>query len=325
MKRQNRTALETVIPLDTPFVVHIETNDTCNFKCRFCTECNSSLKKKYGISTGYMSYEIFVKIIDDMRKFPNKVKSLYLFAGGEPLLHKDMPRMIKYAKDSHVAKEVIIFSNGSLLTPELSDEIIEAGLDKIQFSIEGTSSKKYKEITGVELDYGKLVTNIEYFYKNKKQCTVFAKILNTGLSEDEKDKFFKDFKPISDDCYLEHLVDFADHDDMDTTLGYGSTHTQEGIEIERKEVCTAPFYVMLVRWDGSVSPCSCGDYRRKWTMGNVYDTRIIDIWNGEKWNNFRKIQLKKERGSIDICKDCKAIQNQLDNIDPYAEQLLKKV
>lgn len=324
MRRNNRTRLETVIPLETPFVVHIETHNICNFKCKFCTECNDKLGKKYGIKRGFMSYNTFCSIIDDMKEFTQKVKALHLYLGGEPLLHKDMPQMIKYAKESNVAEEVIIFSNGSLLTQEISNQLIAAGLDKIQFSIEGTSNEKYKEITKVNVDYDKLVQNIAYFFRHKKQCKVFAKILDTNLSNEEKDKFMQDFKNISDECYIETLLDIAPHDDIDTSLGNGRTYTQEGKEIMEKEVCTSPFYVMLIHWDGSVSPCGCGDWRRKHSIGNIHENSIVEIWHSKKWNDFRKIQLQKKRNIIDICMDCKVIDNQLDNIDDYAEQLLAK-
>ena len=325
MKRENRTRLETVIPLSTPFVVHIETHNLCNFKCKFCTECNDELYKKYNIKRGFMPYDTFCKIIDDMKDFPDKVKSLHLYLGGEPLLHKDMPKMIKYAKDSNVADEVIIFSNGALLTPELSDEIIAAGLDKIQFSIEGTSSEKYQQVTGVKVDYEKLINNIKYFYEHKRECTVYAKILDTNLTDQEKEKFTNDFKNISDSCYIETLLDITPHEDMDTSLGNGKTFTQEGKKIITKQVCTAPFYVMLVRWDGSVSPCGCGDWRRNYCVGNINDSSMREIWNGTAWNEFRKIQLRKQRNKIDICKECKVIDNQLDNIDLYADDLLDRM
>lgn len=324
MERDRRTQLETVIPLKTPFVVHIETHNVCNFKCKFCTEANDELYRKYDIKRGFMSYDVFCKVIDDMKEFPTKVKGLYLYLGGEPLLHKDMPKMIKYAKDSNIAEEIIIFSNGSLLTPELSDKLIAAGLDKIQFSIEGTSSEKYKQITGIDVDYNKLIQNIEYFYNHKRQCKVYAKILDTNLTENEKQKFVNDFQNICDSYYMETLLDVTPHEDMDTSLGNGKTYTQEGKTIVEKQVCTPPFYVMLVRWDGSVSPCGCGDWRRNCSVGNVKDQSMVEIWNSKEWNEFRKVQLRKQRDKIDICKGCKVIDNQLDNIDPYADMLLDK-
>jgi hypothetical protein len=44
----NRTALETVIPLESPFVLFVDPSDACNFKCRFCPASDRGLMRKVG-------------------------------------------------------------------------------------------------------------------------------------------------------------------------------------------------------------------------------------------------------------------------------------
>ncbi len=45
-----------------------------------------------------MDYDLFRKVIDDLRKFPEPLKMLRLAANGEPLLNKRLPEMIEYAR-----------------------------------------------------------------------------------------------------------------------------------------------------------------------------------------------------------------------------------
>jgi len=291
MKREtNRTHLETVIPLETPFVLHIETTNACNLKCRFCINHDDDLFKELGIKRGFIEKQVFEKIINDCKKFPNKLKRIYFHHGGEPLLHKELIPFIHYAKDAQVADELCMFTNGTLLTRELGTQLAHSGLDILQISVEGVSSEKYEEVTGCRIDYNHFLEGIAHLYHEKpSSMTLHAKILDCGLSEEEKEKFYHDFSPISDECYIEHLLDMCPPDVMDTTLGHGQTTTQEGAALTERIVCTQPFYVMAVYYNGRVAGCSCGDWRRSLIMGNVLEESLYDIWNGKKYQEFRKI------------------------------------
>lgn len=57
---------------------------------------------------------------------------------------------------------------------------------------------------------------------------------------------------------------------------------------------------------------------------NVLKENFYDIWNGKKYQEFRKAQLKGERRRYLSCSNCKMIQNQIDDIDIYRTGLIKK-
>jgi len=67
-----------------------------------------------------------------------------LMGQGEPLINKDIPVMVKMAKDAEIAERVEIISNGSLLDKTMSDRLIEAGLDTLRISLQGLNSKNIK-------------------------------------------------------------------------------------------------------------------------------------------------------------------------------------
>ena len=100
----NRTPLETVIPLSTPFVVFVDPSDACNFKCRFCPTSDRALMKLAGRPWKQMSFDLFKKIADDMTEFSEQVEVLRMYKDGEPLLNKRLADMIKYAKDVGASK-----------------------------------------------------------------------------------------------------------------------------------------------------------------------------------------------------------------------------
>ena len=244
-------------------MLHIEVTNACNFKCKFCINHDDTLFEKLGIKRGFLDGDLYEKIIEDCKRFPKRIKRLYFHFGGEPLLHKDIISFIRYAKNAQVADELAMFTNGALLTKELGAQLAGSGLDILQISVEGVTPEKYEEVTGVRIDYDQFLENISFLYQQKPvSLTLHAKILDCGLSEGEKEKFYQDFTNISDECYIEHLVDMCPSDIMDTTLGHGPTTTQEGKELREFAVCTQPFYVASIYCDGSAAACSCGDWRR---------------------------------------------------------------
>ena len=204
---KDRTKLETVIPLKTPFVLFIEPSDRCNFQCKFCPTGDKELIKSIP-SRGYgsMKLDTFKKIVDDASQFPDKIKALHLFKDGEPLLNKALPEMIKYAKDSNRFETIDTTTNSALLTPKLSDALISSGLDRVNISIEGTSSDEYAKLCRVKVDFDKIVSNIKYLYENRGSCHILIKINEDIITNDSKKLFLDTFGSISDGISTEHTV-----------------------------------------------------------------------------------------------------------------------
>ena len=82
----------------------IDPSNVCNFKCTFCPTGDKELLDSVNRPLGIMAYDLFTKIIDDLRDFPGKLKSLRLFKDGEPFVNKRMIDMIRYAK-SHTPRD----------------------------------------------------------------------------------------------------------------------------------------------------------------------------------------------------------------------------
>lgn len=321
---KNRTKLQEVIPLKMPFVCHIEVTNVCNFKCEFCASTDNPKYSK--IKKGFMEYNLFCKVVDDLSCFGEgiRLKQLIFHILGEPLLHPQIAEMIAYAKKKNVAEKLILYTNGSKLTPELSRKIVDAGIDIIQISIEHVTSEGYEKIAHIKLDYDNLLSNIGYLYAYKKDnCFVSAKILDCNLSQSEKEKFFIDFERITSECHIETLMQTVPADIKDTTLGIGRTTTNDGYEAIPKSVCTLPFYILGVSYDGLVSPCVC-DWSKELIIGDINKNALKDIWEGNKMKKIRIMQLTKNREKHGICGRCESIYNQIDNIDDYADMLIKK-
>ena len=322
--KKNRTNLSTAIPIRTPFVVHVDTCNVCNFKCKFCTTGDHELLQKYNRPKGFMSYELFCKIIDEMQTFDDKVKDLIFHKNGEPLLHERIVDMLHYAKEKDVANRMMLVTNGSMLTPKMSRDIMAIGPHYMQVSLEAVSDEGYEKVSRVKVDYNKLVGNVAYLFAHKHpDTTLNVKIMDCGLSEEEKQKFHDDFDRICSAHGIEHPISYTQPNIKDTSLGIQKGTTHDMYESTYKEVCTLPFYTMNINFNGKVSACSF-DWRHGQIMGNVNSERLRNIWEGKPYSDFRIMQLRKKRNEHPLCSGCEAVYNLLDNIDNNVAEILKR-
>ncbi|MBU0471884.1 MAG: radical SAM protein, partial [Nanoarchaeota archaeon] len=103
---------------------NIEVSGICNYHCDYCPYPTSKRKK------GLMDFTTFKKcmeLIDEMNQ-----KSICLHNFGEPLIHPDLSKFIKYA-DKYVDR-INLSTNGILLTRELAKSLKKAGLTELYLS-----------------------------------------------------------------------------------------------------------------------------------------------------------------------------------------------
>src|ERR1700683_139150 len=94
-----------------PVCLYLETTNRCNLLCTTCPRTFETLEPEKD-----MSWELFTSIID---QYP-KIARVVLHGVGEPMLVKQLPRMIRYLKDRGVY--VLFNTNGTLLAPRKRQE-----------------------------------------------------------------------------------------------------------------------------------------------------------------------------------------------------------
>lgn len=313
------------LPLKTPFLVQIFPVYGCNFKCTYCLHALPRQQHGFISDAVFMDMNVYKKCINDIVKFKTKLKMLRIAGIGEPLLHKDITEMVSYAKQKNVSQSVDIVTNGALLNKELSLKLIDAGLDRLRISIQGTSSDKYKSLSNITLNLEKFIDNIKFFYEHKRNTKVYIKIIDCALSnKEDEQKFYSLFENICDMIAIEHLTPTVDGIAYDKLLTKESTLnlTQNGEPIIEAKVCPQPFYMMQINPDGNVVPCCSTHYPK--IIANIKDESASDIWNGKIFTDFRRNMLEGAKFASDICSKCTLYKYGLfkeDLLDHHVEKL----
>lgn len=321
---EGRTPLETVIPLATPFIVFVDPASACNFKCTFCPTGWHDLIKDTGRFQGAMKFDVFTKIIDDLGEFDEPIKVLRLYKDGEPFLNKRLADMIAYAKRSGHVAYVDTTTNGSLITPERMKPVLDAGLDKINISVDGMTEETYAKFTGYKFDFNRFVENVRWLYDHRGNCEVVVKLPSELATKAEQEEFFRTFGDYSDRIFIENFAPCWPEFDVQERTGVTISRGIYQQEVGNTEVCPYIFYGYSVNADGLVSSCFL-DWGRKLIIGDVREQSMRQIWNSDKMNALRIQHLEGKRRQNPVCGNCGQLSHCLpDNIDQYRLGLLAR-
>lgn len=278
-----------------PLRLWVETTNNCNLRCTFCPNSNPRETVK-----GFMSIDTFKEVVNQSKHF---VYDMNLSHRGESLLNENLPEMIAYAKSNGISTR--LNTNATLLTEEKSIEIIEAGLDYISFSFDGIDAKTYESVRQ-NASYKNTLENIIRFLEIKKKRKshkpyVMLEILNLPempLDADSLNVFKKLFKNLPLNKFtIKPLHNWGGN------LIKQSSDNEKSLSAIKYSPCTNIWYSMVVLWDGAVSIC-CQDWYNENSLGNIKDSSLEAMWNGEVIVSVRELLASKQFSQIEICCKC---------------------
>src|SRR5258705_7042442 len=137
--------------LRKPVCLYLETTNRCNLLCTPCPRTYEELEPPAD-----MSWELFTSIVDQI---PNLQRAV-LHGVGEPMLVRNLPRMVRYLKDR--GTYVLFNTNGTLLTERNGRALIEARLDELRVSLDASNAKSFLAVRGKDY-FGRILRNVRAF------------------------------------------------------------------------------------------------------------------------------------------------------------------
>ncbi len=278
---------------DFPRVVQIQTRTGCNARCVFCP--NSMLAAK--IAPFEMDWELFTKIADEITSRPVARISPYLM--NEPLMDREIGKKIRYLAERKRPGTVIkINSNGALLDDEMGEQLIESGLDRINFSVHGIRKETYEsQMVGMRLK--RVLENIDRFLqlresKGSTRPRVRVTMVRTRAIEEELDEIMAYWGSKGVKVNIRPLENRAQRE-----------IATRGINPKRWRpftFCNRLFEQAYVLSNGDVVLC-CVDWERTTILGNLSNQSLYDIWNSERFMEIRRRYLHGDLDGL-LCKGC---------------------
>ena len=272
-----------------PDHVDIEISTVCNLSCPMCYTTTDEFKKR--VKCQFMSFDLFKKIIDECAEY--KIYSIRLSLRGEPFMNKDVIRMIQYAHDKGI-KEIATLTNAYVLTPQLFEQAMEAGLTWLTISVDGIG-ETYEGIRK-PAKFSDLVEKIRQYKSLKDKHNSVKPVIKIQsvwpALRDCIEEYHNIFSPYVDNMASNPLIDYLHNDSVST------------IEYEKNFDCPQLYERLVIGSDGRVLLCS-NDAMGKYILGDVNKERIYDIWHGEKIQKVRDLH-KKHLGckEMETCREC---------------------
>jgi radical SAM protein with 4Fe4S-binding SPASM domain len=274
-----------------PLYINVEPTNACNLQCYTCS-IDGTRKR------GTMDLDLFRRIIDQAPAAG--VYEVALFMGGEPLLHKDLPYMIKYVEDKGL--ETRVYTNATLLTREKAQAILDSGLTFLGVSIDGDSKEEY-EAMRIGADFDEVMANLTNFLELKKERGAekpYVSLQMIKLLENPNQTIDPAFRARFDGLPIGEMSVRNPHD----------WRGEKGI-IQQKEQgskyypCQVFWSAMSIAWDGRVVGCSA-DLNGKHILGDLKEQSIMEIWNGEQYRLHRRLMKQKRYSELPLCAECHA-------------------
>ncbi len=157
-----------------PVCVYFEVTNRCNLLCETCPRTFETLEPPAD-----MSWELFTSIVDQV---PG-LKRAVLHGVGEPMMVKNLPRMIRHLKERGIY--VLFNTNGTLLAPRKRRELIDSGLDELRVSLDAAEPASFLQVRGKNF-FERIVRNLSEFIALQRELGAASPRVSlwlTGLKE----------------------------------------------------------------------------------------------------------------------------------------------
>ncbi len=292
-----------------PRVVRIEPAAACNLACSHCPTGTIVMAR------GLMKPDTFERVMDSLRTNRDAVKVVVLYHGGEPLLNKRFPDMLRQVKELGVPF-VKTVTNGMVLTDAVLSGLIDHGLDWIEFSIDGNSPAE-NDFIRRNCDYETVVRNIKRLIDAKRMrgADKPAILINHTRSLDPETYTESQETDIPAFLREEFSGAYAGEVDFKARWAMRWPHMEvlediydvffDPYDREDKNYCDHIVNTLTVRSNGDVVAC-CYDLTSKLVLGNVLRDDLGAIWNNKLYRELRRSIDTKEY--VSICADCNTVR-----------------
>jgi radical SAM protein with 4Fe4S-binding SPASM domain len=166
-RRLHSRSLDSRIPVDGSF----EITSLCNLKCVHCYIQGTG-------STNELTYPEICRILDQIAE---EGCLWLLLTGGEPLVRPDFMDIYSYAKKKGIF--ITLFTNGTLVTPEIADFLAELPPFAVEISLYGMTPETYEKVTGVPGSFERCKRGIELLQERNLFLRLKSMVLTTNKHE----------------------------------------------------------------------------------------------------------------------------------------------
>jgi pyruvate-formate lyase-activating enzyme len=265
-------------------MIVVAVNNACNYRCAHCYYPIYRADPHYEPQN--LSADVFTKIAAEAGRYPHAI--LRLIGWGEPLLHPQLVEFVRLARQAAPRNRLTLITNGYYLTPAVSLELMEAGLDLVEISLDAACPQTYHRLrVSPDADaFERVQANVREMLRQRTagglatRVVVSSVVWPTAESTAEFDAFSQKWAGVVDDVVKRPAHTFI-----------GAIPSARSMP-EVRPPCYSLWARCAVNPWGQVSVCY-NDWKRRNVLGDLHDpdTSIHAIWTGPRLEELRDGQL----------------------------------
>ncbi len=278
---------------DFPSRVLLEMTSRCNLNCTMCPR-QELAREKIHIDT-----LLFRNCIDELDSFG--IDGLWLYNIGESILHPNFPELLDYVSSKNNLGDIWHSSNGQELNETFSNMIINSKITYMNMSVNAATPETYKKISP-DADWTIMTSNFWKFIELKRKAgkiTPFTRlqIIDQEHASNEIDSFLKEYVDSADILSVNTLEAFSK--DIETNIDHACKRERP----DKKSCKRVDRQDLFIFSNGETTFCDT-DYNGTFSMGNVHDKSIQEIWNSDFRKSIIELNREEKLNEVALCRNC---------------------
>jgi MoaA/NifB/PqqE/SkfB family radical SAM enzyme len=282
-----------------PQAVKIEVTSKCDLRCFFCSV---TYKQK---DAGNINSDFLYRLLGELKEAG--IQEVGLFWLGEPLLVKELPEYVAYAKKIGIPY-VFLTTNGRLATVDRIAQLIASGIDSIKVSINASNREDYIKICGVDA-FDQVIYNVQHLRELRQgssKPSIYASTVFDPDSPSTYETLRPMIEPYVDEYYPLRLYGKASYKQKIDAGGENAKNISKRT-LESMLPCWSLFTLPHISYDGYLSACYC-DHDHRLYMADLKTMSFKDAWHSAPLIELRRKHLLRTVQDSP-CKGCIAYEH----------------
>ncbi len=206
-----------------PRDLRISVTDRCNFRCPYCMP-----KAIFGHAFAFLHREellTFEEIARLARLFVRNGVEKVRLTGGEPLLRRDLEKLIEQLARIEGLSDIALTTNGSLLSRPKALALKAAGLRRVTISLDALDDATFRAMNDVDFPVAKVLEAIDIAAELGLTPLKIDCVVKRGVNEHQIVELARRFRDSG------HIVRFIEFMDVGNTNGWRMEDVVSGREI----------------------------------------------------------------------------------------------
>jgi cyclic pyranopterin phosphate synthase len=203
--------------------LRISVTDRCNFRCPYCMP-----KEVFGPHFTFLHREdllSFEELARLVRIFVRHGAEKVRLTGGEPLLRRDLERLVAQLAAIEGLNDIALTTNGSLLTREKARALKDAGLKRITISLDSLDDAVFRAMNDVDFPVARVLEAIDAAAEAGLAPVKIDAVVKRGLNDAGVIDLARRFRGTG------HIVRFIEFMDVGNTNQWRAQDVVPGSEI----------------------------------------------------------------------------------------------